>query len=555
MTRREFLDRLDRCLAELEDGERAGMVEFYREQIDDRVDDGMDEEEAVASLENPEDIAANILASRAEEGGGTRGPGEAGASGGTLRRKHPVLRGLGRTILGFIGVLVGIMLLPVVLGAAVCVVAAYLCLWVANAALAASSIVFALFGGLVVASCFIAPAATGTVAAAIGALAVGSIGTAVLLAIGTYFFGKLLVMLVVWPVRGLKRRSAAKRGQPRPKTGPASGATAAAGYPSMPMPPMGKNDSGRRGGRRRRMPLWGEFAVVAAVLAIGAPCVGLGAVAAAGGPEQLLAQAGVSDVIPLLAVDGDEVDTIDLTPPAEAEGRLASISMGTSPDDNVYVRGWCEGAYGLMFWGDRGFGLVEAVQDGRTVRLAAERSPAVTVQNLLTVLGTEYVYGESDQVVVLVPEGWEGDVVCADGSVRIVAGGASTGDALGWEGEQLPNTGLTIDGDVELGADVVNLVHVQANAVDLVARYVNMYEVDAETLSVNAGEARGQAYIANTKVGGDVELGGQQVTVDGLAAQNVDVGERTRLVEEAPVEKTGELETAAAMETYGDSGR
>ena len=35
MTKREFLDRLERCLASLEDGERANMVEFYREQIEE----------------------------------------------------------------------------------------------------------------------------------------------------------------------------------------------------------------------------------------------------------------------------------------------------------------------------------------------------------------------------------------------------------------------------------------------------------------------------------------------------------------------------------------
>ena len=59
MTKREFLDRLERCLASLDAGERASMVDFYSEQIDDRMDDGMSEEPAVASLDSPKDIAAN----------------------------------------------------------------------------------------------------------------------------------------------------------------------------------------------------------------------------------------------------------------------------------------------------------------------------------------------------------------------------------------------------------------------------------------------------------------------------------------------------------------
>ena len=66
MTKREFLDRLERCLASLDAGERAAMVDFYSEQIEDRIDDGMTETQAVASLESPEDIAANILAQRAD---------------------------------------------------------------------------------------------------------------------------------------------------------------------------------------------------------------------------------------------------------------------------------------------------------------------------------------------------------------------------------------------------------------------------------------------------------------------------------------------------------
>lgn len=60
MTRNEFLLRLDACLVSMGDQDRKAMVRFYAEQLDDRIDDGMTEEEAVASLEAPEEIAANL---------------------------------------------------------------------------------------------------------------------------------------------------------------------------------------------------------------------------------------------------------------------------------------------------------------------------------------------------------------------------------------------------------------------------------------------------------------------------------------------------------------
>lgn len=64
MRKQEFMRRLSNCLVLLPETERQATLEFYIEQIDDRIDDGMDEEQAVASLESPEDIAAAILINR-----------------------------------------------------------------------------------------------------------------------------------------------------------------------------------------------------------------------------------------------------------------------------------------------------------------------------------------------------------------------------------------------------------------------------------------------------------------------------------------------------------
>lgn len=61
MTKQEFLDRLRRSLAglPLEDAEER--LAFYDEMIDDRMEEGLAEEEAVSSFGTPEEIADQIL--------------------------------------------------------------------------------------------------------------------------------------------------------------------------------------------------------------------------------------------------------------------------------------------------------------------------------------------------------------------------------------------------------------------------------------------------------------------------------------------------------------
>lgn len=67
MRRDDFLDQLSTYLQSLPFSERQSTIDFYAEQIDDRIDDGMSEEEAVASLEHPKDIANNLLSLRDEQ--------------------------------------------------------------------------------------------------------------------------------------------------------------------------------------------------------------------------------------------------------------------------------------------------------------------------------------------------------------------------------------------------------------------------------------------------------------------------------------------------------
>ncbi len=62
MTKDEFLHRLNQALSSMKPVERARTVQYYREILEDRMEEGASEAEAVADLD-PEAIAADLLAS------------------------------------------------------------------------------------------------------------------------------------------------------------------------------------------------------------------------------------------------------------------------------------------------------------------------------------------------------------------------------------------------------------------------------------------------------------------------------------------------------------
>lgn len=68
MTKHEFLKRLSRALGRMKRDEREKSLAFYREMIDDRIESGLTEEEAVAQMEPIDDIAAGILQDAAARG-------------------------------------------------------------------------------------------------------------------------------------------------------------------------------------------------------------------------------------------------------------------------------------------------------------------------------------------------------------------------------------------------------------------------------------------------------------------------------------------------------
>lgn len=62
MNKQEFLARLEKALADRPPEELAERLTFYREMIDDRMEDGLSEEEAVAAIGSVDTVAAQIAA-------------------------------------------------------------------------------------------------------------------------------------------------------------------------------------------------------------------------------------------------------------------------------------------------------------------------------------------------------------------------------------------------------------------------------------------------------------------------------------------------------------
>lgn len=67
MKRNEYLEQLKQALSFLPEESRRAALAFYGEMLDDRMEDGLDEESAVAAMEKTEDIAARLRTENVEE--------------------------------------------------------------------------------------------------------------------------------------------------------------------------------------------------------------------------------------------------------------------------------------------------------------------------------------------------------------------------------------------------------------------------------------------------------------------------------------------------------
>lgn len=127
MTKEAFLERLGELIACLPEDQVEESKAFYAEAIDDRMEDGMTEEEAVAALGVPGEVAEGILDDL---------PAVPRAIARTKRKSATLLWVL--TILGSpVWISLGIAFAAVVTAVYICVWALALCVWIVAVALCA----------------------------------------------------------------------------------------------------------------------------------------------------------------------------------------------------------------------------------------------------------------------------------------------------------------------------------------------------------------------------------------------------------------------------------
>lgn len=495
MTKREFLDRLERCLASLDPSERASMVDFYSEQIDDRMDDGMTESQAVASLESPEDIAANILS--------LRGEASAAATEPPAEREH---RGVGyflkKALLWTCAGIGIVILLPVALGLGAAVLCVYLAFWCVVVALGASALACLVMGVFNVVASFVTPVSGEAALVANLALSAAALGAAILIALGAYFLAKLLVMLVVWTARAIQKR-------PRQRTVE----TKSNAYPSMPMPPMDRNTPKQR----RPLPGWGILLIAGIVMVVAAGCTVLGAMAAAGGPAQLLAQARTTEDTPAAVFVGTDVDTIDLTTNPQRMGWLPNISVAPSPDANIYVYSNDPRAGGMLYWGEEI--QVRGQLESSTLSLSARTEGIFVLQPFISAIESAARIN-ANNVQILVPQNWKGTIVCNEAQSTLQIGAGDGGQ-----------TSLRVDGSIAItNAEHVVLDSLEASSIEVAAWRVTGLYVQADTLTVNEGLANGRAWLHDVTTDRLV-VGGESVETSNVEAEAIEAAASTRLHE------------------------
>ena len=66
MTRKEYMEQLEKKLGFLNEENLHAMLDYYAEMLDDRMEDGQDEESAVSAMETPDEIADRLMKEREE---------------------------------------------------------------------------------------------------------------------------------------------------------------------------------------------------------------------------------------------------------------------------------------------------------------------------------------------------------------------------------------------------------------------------------------------------------------------------------------------------------
>ncbi len=200
MTKNEFLSKLRDLLSGLPEPDAQRSLEYYGEMIDDRTEDGLTEEEAVAAIGTPEEIAERIISEI---------PLPQLVKAKVKSRRTP---GVGEILLLILGAPLWI---PLLLAAAAVLLSVYVSLWSVVIALYAVSVSA---GACVLASlvCFFLFLLQSKFpeAAALFGFALICLGLGIALFIAAHYAAKGLVRLVPWTLRISKNAFIKKEGKP-----------------------------------------------------------------------------------------------------------------------------------------------------------------------------------------------------------------------------------------------------------------------------------------------------------------------------------------------------
>lgn len=204
MKKTEFLEALETCLDGMDESERRASVEYYAEMIDERMEDGMDEESAVGALGSPFLAAEQLRAARADAqaaqttGDGGKAGKDAGAqavntkaeeTAGKNEKQAKKSSGAMRTLLLVLGFPLWF---PLLLAAVLLLLSAYIILWSVLASLWCVFAAFALSGAACVAAVVIGFVTNG---AAAGLFYIGAALTLAALSIFTFLGARVLTRL------------------------------------------------------------------------------------------------------------------------------------------------------------------------------------------------------------------------------------------------------------------------------------------------------------------------------------------------------------------------
>lgn len=212
MTKSEFLAALENGLAALPREDREKTLDYYSEMIDDRIEEGMSEQEAVEAVGSAEELAAGIVAEAM--------PPEPEAAQEPAQTAEPEpRRGMGAWTVALL-ILGSPLWLPLLLAGAVVVAAVYVVMWAVVIVLYAATLSFAA-GALSGVLGGVAELVSGQAVQALTLLGAGlaCAGFAILAfhlsnlaARGVIYAGKMIAQWIGGKVKAVGRRAAVRSG-------------------------------------------------------------------------------------------------------------------------------------------------------------------------------------------------------------------------------------------------------------------------------------------------------------------------------------------------------